>query len=107
MGKALHEIASMRLFARLSRLDAISDETNILNLRRLMETQGLAPNMSEAVNAHLARMRQSLRAGTTVDAMKISAPGSTETLTELATLECMKARRQPVALLYEGIHRRW
>ena len=31
MEEALHEIASMRLFARLSGLDPIPDETTILN----------------------------------------------------------------------------
>jgi IS5 family transposase len=78
MEEALHEIASMRLFARLSGLDAIPDETTILNFRRLMETHSLAARMLEAVNAHLARKGQSLRAGTIVDATIISAPSSTK-----------------------------
>jgi IS5 family transposase len=78
MEEALHEIASMRLFARLSGLDAIPDETTILNFRRSMETHGLAAKMLEAVNAHLARKGQSLRAGTIVDATIISAPSSTK-----------------------------
>jgi IS5 family transposase len=78
MEEALHEIASMRLFARLSVLDAIPDETTILNFRRLMETHGLAARMLEADNAHLARKGQSLRAGTIVDATIISAPSSTK-----------------------------
>lgn len=78
MEKALHEVASIRLFARLSGLDAIPDETTILNFRRLIETHGLAPKMLDAVNAHLARKGQSLRAGTIVDATIISAPSSTK-----------------------------
>ncbi|KQR13326.1 IS5 family transposase [Xanthomonas sp. Leaf148] len=78
MEEALHEIASMRLFARLSGLDAIPDETTILNFRRLLETHGLAAKMLEAVNAHLARKGQSLRAGTIVDATIINAPSSTK-----------------------------
>jgi len=78
MEEALHEIASMRLFARLSGLAPIPDETTILNFRRLMETNGLAAKMLEAVNAHLARKGQSLRAGTIVDATIISAPSSTK-----------------------------
>ncbi|OBU47860.1 MULTISPECIES: IS5 family transposase [Stenotrophomonas] len=78
MEEALHEIASMRLFARLSGLDAIPDETTILNFRRLLEKHGLAAKMLEAVNAHLARKGQSLRAGTIVDATIIHAPSSTK-----------------------------
>lgn len=50
---ALHEIASMRLFARPGGPDAIPDETKILNVRRLLELHGLAAKMLEAVNAHL------------------------------------------------------
>lgn len=50
MEEALHEIASMRLFARLNGLDAIPDETTILNFRRLLEMHGLAAKMLEAVN---------------------------------------------------------
>lgn len=78
MEEALHEIASMRLFARLSGLDAIPDETTILNFRRLLEKHGLAAKMLEAVNAHLARKGQCLRAGTIVDATIIHAPSSTK-----------------------------
>ncbi|WP_439450104.1 IS5 family transposase [Stenotrophomonas sp. ATs4] len=78
MEEALHEIASMRLFARRSGLAAIPDETTILNFRRLLETHGLAAKMLDAVNSHLARKGQSLRAGTIVDATIIHAPGSTK-----------------------------
>ncbi len=78
MEEALHEIASIRLFARLSGLDAIPDETTILNFRCLLETHGLAAKMLEAVNAHLARKGQSLRAGTIVNATIINAPTSTK-----------------------------
>jgi IS5 family transposase len=78
MEEALHEIASMRLFARLSGLDVIPDETTILNFLRLLEKYGLAANMLEAVNEHLAHKGQSLRAGTIVDATIIHAPSSTK-----------------------------
>ena len=59
MEEALYEIASMRLFARLSGLDVIPDKTTILNFRRLLEKHGLAAKMLESVNAHLARKGQS------------------------------------------------
>lgn len=74
--EALHEIASMRLFARLSGLTAIPDETTILNSRRLLETHGPAAKMLDAVNSHLARKGRSLRAGTIVDATIIHSPDS-------------------------------
>ncbi len=93
MEEALHEIASMRLFARLSGLDAIPDETTILNFRRLLETHGLAAKMLEAVNAHLARKGQSLRAGTIVDATIIHAPSSTKNADKARDPEMHQTRK--------------
>ncbi|MFG6086127.1 IS5 family transposase [Stenotrophomonas indicatrix] len=78
MEDALHEIASMRLFALLSGLDVIPDETTIPNFRRLLDKHGFAAKMLEAVNAHLVRKGQSLRAGTIVDATIIHEPSSTK-----------------------------
>ncbi len=78
MEEALYEIPTLRRFAQLSGLDAIPDETTILNFRRLLETHGLAGRIFERVNAHLARKGQSLRAGTIVDATIIAAPSSTK-----------------------------
>ncbi len=53
MEEALYEIASMRQFARVSLLEAIPDETTILNFRHFLERHGLAPKLLEAVNRHL------------------------------------------------------
>lgn len=78
MEEALHEISTLRRFARLGGLDTVPDETTILNFRRLLETHGLAARIFERVNAHLARKGQSLRAGTIVDATLIAAPSSTK-----------------------------
>jgi transposase, IS5 family len=78
MEEALYEIPTLRRFAQLGGLDAIPDETTILNFRRLLETHGLAQRIFERVNAHLARKGQSLRAGTIVDATIIAAPSSTK-----------------------------
>lgn len=50
----MHEIASMLLFARLSGLDAIPNETAFLKFRRLLETHGLAARMLEAVPAQVS-----------------------------------------------------
>ncbi|MFC3278809.1 IS5 family transposase [Xanthomonas fragariae] len=78
MEEALHEIRTLRRFARLGGLDNVPDETTILNFRRLLETHGLAARMLEAVNADLVRKGQSLRSGTIVDATLIAAPSSTK-----------------------------
>ncbi|MCL1550781.1 IS5 family transposase [Xanthomonas nasturtii] len=78
MEEALHEIPTLRRFAQLGGLDNVPDETTILNFRRLLETHDLAARMLKAVNAHLARKGQSLRAGTIVDATLIPAPSSTK-----------------------------
>ena len=78
MEEALYEIPTLRRFAGLGGRDAIPDETTILNFRRLLETHGLAAQLFERVNAHLARKGQSLRAGTIVDATIIAAPSSTK-----------------------------
>lgn len=93
MEEALHEIASMRLFSRLSGLDVIPDETTILNFRRLLEKHGLAAKMLEAVNAHLARKGQSLRAGTIVDATIIHAPSSTKNVDKARDPEMHQTRK--------------
>ena len=78
MEEALHDTPVMRRFAQLGGLDAVPDETTILNFRRLLETQGLAAKMLAKVNAHLSRAGLSLRAGTIVDATIIAAPSSTK-----------------------------
>jgi len=78
MEESLYEIASMRQFARLSLLEAIPDETTILNFRHLLERHGLAPKLLEAVNGHLQGRGLLLRQGTIVDATIIDAPSSTK-----------------------------
>ena len=77
MEEALYEIVSMRKFAGL-RFKAIPDETTILNFRRLIETNELAPMIFDKVNAHLTRKGLMLKRGTIVDATIISAPSSTK-----------------------------
>ena len=93
MEEALHEIASMRLFARLSGLGSIPDETTILNFRRLLETHGLGARMLEAVNGHLLRKGLSLRAGTIVDATIIHAPSSTKNADKARDPEMHQTRK--------------
>jgi len=78
MEEALVDTPVMRRFARIGGLDAIPDETTILNFRRLLETHGLAGKLFKQVNAHLQRKGLSLRSGTIVDATIIAAPSSTK-----------------------------
>jgi IS5 family transposase len=81
MEEALYEIGSMRLFAKLSLTQAIPDETTILNFRRLIETNELAPAIFDKVNAHLTRKGLMLKRGSIVDATIIAAPSSTKNAT--------------------------
>jgi transposase, IS5 family len=78
MEEALYEIGSMRGFCRLSLTEPIPDETTILNFRRLIEQNELAPMILEQVNAHLARQGLMLKRGSIVDATILAAPSSTK-----------------------------
>lgn len=77
MEEALYEISSMRKFAGLT-LQAIPDETTILNFRRLIETNELAPMILDRINGLLTRKGLMLKRGTIVDATIIAAPSSTK-----------------------------
>jgi transposase, IS5 family len=78
MEEALYEIASMRQFARLTLTQPIPDETTILNFRRLLEDNELAPEILGRVNAYLSRKKLLLKRGSIVDATIIAAPSSTK-----------------------------
>ena len=78
MEEALYEIASLRTFARLSLVEAIPDETTILNFRHLLEENDLAEDILKAVNTLLARKGLLLKKGSIVDATIIAAPSSTK-----------------------------
>jgi IS5 family transposase len=77
MEESLYEISSMRKFAGLT-LQAIPDETTILNFRRMIETNELAPMIFDRVNALLTRKGLMLKRGSIVDATIIAAPSSTK-----------------------------
>src|SRR5215207_2619492 len=78
MEEALYEITPMRAFAQLSLSGPIPDETTILNFRRLIEVNELAPEIMGRVNAYLARKGLLLKRGSIVDATIIAAPSSTK-----------------------------
>jgi IS5 family transposase len=81
MEDALYEIASMRLFARLSLDKVIPDHTTILNFRHLLERHGLARQVFDEVNQWLSEAGVLLKAGSLIDATIIEAPSSTKNKT--------------------------
>jgi IS5 family transposase len=78
MEEALYETTPLRVFAKLSLNGAIPDETTILNFRRLLEENELAPEILGRVNAYLIRKGLLLKRGSMVDATIIAAPSSTK-----------------------------
>ena len=78
MEEALYETTPLRVFAKLSLNGAIPDETTILNFRRLLEDNELAPEILARVNAYLSRKKLLLKRGSIVDATIIAAPSSTK-----------------------------
>ena len=78
MEDALYEIASMRLFAKLSLDQAIPDRTTIMNFRHLLEQHRLARQLFDAVNQWLSDAGIMMKQGTLVDATLIEAPCSTK-----------------------------
>lgn len=77
MEDMLYEVESMRRFAGIS-IDAVPDETTILNFRHLLERHGLGQKLFRKINKHLEKKGLSFKEGTIVDATIISAPTSTK-----------------------------
>ncbi|RVR65791.1 transposase, partial [Citrobacter freundii] len=73
MEDALYEIASMRLFARLSLDSALPDRTTIMNFRHLLEQHQLARQLFKTINRWLAEAGVMMTQGTLVDATIIEA----------------------------------
>ncbi|MBW8192049.1 IS5 family transposase [Neiella marina] len=73
---ALYEVASMRLFARLSLDKPIPDHTTIMNFRHLLERHQLGREIFEEINLWLEDAGVLLREGTLMDATIIDAPSS-------------------------------
>jgi IS5 family transposase len=78
MEDALYDMPALRQFAGLSSLDAIPDETTILNFRHLIEEYDLAQEIFGSVVRLLQRRGLLLKEGTMVDATIIDAPSSTK-----------------------------
>ena len=104
MEDALYEIASMRLFARLSLDSALPDRTTIMNFRHLLEQHQLARQLFKTINRWLAEAGVMMTQGTLVDATIIEAPSSTKNKEQQRDPRCTRPERQSVALWHEGPH---
>ena len=78
MEDLLYESESVGRFVGLRLLDAMPDETTILNFRHLLERHGLGEALFEEINAHLAARGHRPGRGTIVDASIVDAPSSTK-----------------------------
>jgi IS5 family transposase len=79
MEDALYEIESIRRFAGFSSvLDALPDETTILNFRHLLESHHLTGKILGTINEYLKAQGLLVSQGTMVDATIIHAPSSTK-----------------------------
>ncbi len=98
MEDALYEIASMRLFARLSTDSALPDRTlpdrtTIMNLRHLLEQHQLARQLFKTINRWLAEAGVMMTQGTLVDATIIEAPALPRTKSSNAIRRCTRPRK--------------
>src|SRR3972149_2398950 len=79
MEDALYDSESMRRFADIDlEVDAVPDETTILNFRHLLERHNLTKKIFEKTQLYLTEKGLLLREGTIVDATIINAPSSTK-----------------------------
>ena len=79
MEDTLYDSESMRRFADIDlEVDAVPDETTILNFRHLLERHNLTKKIFEKTQLYLTEKGLLLREGTIVDATIISAPSSTK-----------------------------
>lgn len=102
MEEALYEIAPLRQFARPALLDAIPDETTLLNFRHVLERHGLAAKMLTAINADLSRRGLLLRQSTWWTPRSSTRRVRPRTAAARATRRCTRPRRAPVVLRAES-----
>jgi IS5 family transposase len=91
MEESLYEIASMRHFAQIN-IEAVPDETTMLNFRHLLEKHAHRNPVSHHQPAS-RRQRADLKQGTIVDATLINAPSSTKNAKGSAIQTCTRPRR--------------
>jgi len=94
MEDALYEIESIRRFAKFtSVLNALPDETTILNFRHLLESHKLTAKLLKAINSHLKEQGLLVSQGTMVDATIIHAPSSTKNKDKVRDPEMHQTRK--------------
>ncbi len=105
MEDALYEIASMRLFARLSLDSALPDRTTIMNFRHLLEQHQLARQLFKTISRWLAEAGVMMTQGTLVDATIIEGTQlDQEQRAATRSGDASDQERQSVALWHEGPH---
>jgi hypothetical protein len=105
MEEALYEIVSMRRFAGLSLSDGVPDETTILNFRRLIETNELAPRIFDA--GQCAPVAQGIAAQARYDRGRHDhrrAELDEECRARARSGDASDEERKPVVLRHEGPH---
>lgn len=94
MEDALYEVESIRRFAGFgSVMDALPDETTILNFRHFLEKHQLTGVILEEINAHLKARGLLLSRGTMVDATIVHAPSSTKNREQARDPEMHQTRK--------------
>jgi len=94
MEDALYEIESIRRFAGFgSVLDALPDETTILNFRHFLEKHELAKEILSEINVYLEEQGLLVSQGTKVDATLIHAPSSTKNKDEMRDPDMHSAKK--------------
>jgi hypothetical protein len=92
--EALYDSLATRRFTGISTdADVISDETSILNFRRLLEQHQLTAQLFAEINPHLAERGLLIGRGTIVDATIINAPPSTKNAKKERTPQMHQTRK--------------
>ena len=86
-------------------VDAVPDETTILNFRHWLERHDLSRSLFEEVSAMLEERGLLMRQGTIVDATIIAAPSSTKNSRRARPGDASDQEGQPVVLRHEGAYR--
>ena len=104
MEDALYEIASMRLFARLSLDSALPDRTTIMNFRHLLEQHQLARQLFKTINRWLAEAGVMMTKALWWMPPSLRHPALPRTKSSNAIRDASDQERQSVALWHEGPH---
>lgn len=106
MEDALYEIASIRLFSKLSLDQAIPDRTTIMDYWHLLEQHQLARRLLDIINQWFYDAGIMMKQGSLVNAAIIEAPNSTKTSVESVPRDASYQERQSVVFRHEGSYRR-